>query len=107
MRFLLLDDNLMSSHRLSGALERLGHTCKVATAPGELADTDRVVINLGSRGIDGLALLKQVKQSRPDLPVIGFCGHLETERRQAAKAAGVDRLLTQSALAERPEELCR
>ncbi|NUQ01350.1 MAG: response regulator [Armatimonadetes bacterium] len=105
MRVLLIDDNLMSSHRLAGALGRLGHQCAVDAAATEAGDAELVVVNLGSRGLPGVELVARLKSTRPELRVVGFCGHLEVERRRAALAAGIDRLFTNSDTAERPERL--
>jgi len=102
-RVLLLDDNLMSSEPLRRALAQAGHACELAsTLPADLSAYDRLVINLGSPTIDGPAQIRAAKFARPDLPVTGFCGHAETARRDAARAAGVDRLVTHSALHRDP-----
>lgn len=93
---LLLDDNLMSSMRLSSQLERLGYTVQIRRAVPETAneDTALVIINLGSRGMDGVQFIGEARERLTGARVVGFCGHLEIEIRRAAKAAGIDKILT-------------
>jgi DNA-binding NarL/FixJ family response regulator len=52
------------------------------------------IINLGSRGLNGVQLISALHEKFPETRVLGFCGHLETEIRRAAKAAGIERILT-------------
>lgn len=102
-RVLLIDDNLMTAEPLRRALTQAGWTCDVSSAaPADAAGLDRVVINLGSPTIDGPAIVTLLKSARPELPVVGFCGHAETSRRDAARAAGIDRLVSHSALHRDP-----
>ena len=93
---LLIDDNLMSSMRVKSHLQRQGYTVTVMkAAPSDDAIVpDLVLINIGSRGIDGIAIGQACKRWFPNAALQGFCGHLEVERRQAAKAAGFEKLLT-------------
>lgn len=100
---LLLDDNLMSSMRLSAQLERLGYNVQIRRAVPESplegaaaaeGKTELVVINLGSRGLNGVQFIGDSRERFAGARVIGFCGHLEVEIRRAAKAAGIDKILT-------------
>lgn len=95
-RVLLLDDNLMTSARIVNALRSWGHEVLLLRdlpAPAD-AQPDWIVINLGSRSMDGLKLLQNARRDFPQAEVAGFCGHLEVEIRRAAKAAGIHQLLT-------------
>ncbi len=97
---LLLDDNLMSSARVVRRLQ--GENYRVVTARDAktvAASTcsgvcSLILINLGSRSLDGVAQIGSCHQHFPNVRVFGFCGHLEIEIRRAAKAAGIERLLT-------------
>jgi DNA-binding NarL/FixJ family response regulator len=93
---ILLDDNLMSTMRIQSQLEREGYVLKVTRQlpSDEQAAPQLVVINLGSRGINGVELARESTERFPTARVVGFCGHLETEIRQAARAAGIHKLLT-------------
>lgn len=96
-RALLLDDNLMSAMRLRRQLQLLGYAVEERRDVPQLDENTAaqlVVINLGSRGIDGAALAKSCRETFPEARVVGFCGHLETEIRRAAREAGIDKILT-------------
>lgn len=97
-RALLLDDNLMSAMRLRRQLQIAGYAVEerrdMPQNLNENAAPKLVVINLGSRGMDGAALAKSCRETFPSAQVVGFCGHLETEIRRAARAAGIHKILT-------------
>ena len=92
---LLLDDNLMSAVRVEGQLERAGflvHTKGVLPSSGETPDL--ILINLGSRSLNGVAKIETCRAQFPDSKILGFCGHTEIEIRKAAKAARIGRIFT-------------
>lgn len=97
---LLLDDNLMSSARIVRRLQGAEYQVVTARAaentPASTCSAGWmfVIINLGSRSLDGVAQIANCRELFPQARVLGFCGHLEIEIRRAAKAAGIDRLLT-------------
>jgi DNA-binding response OmpR family regulator len=99
IRVLLLDDNLMTSARVQAALRSQGCEVALARTVPESGGFDFVLLNLGSRRLGGLELLPRVRERLPQASVYGFCGHREVEIRQAAKAAGIDRLLTNETVA--------
>ena len=45
-------------------------------------------------GMDGLALLREIKESRPDLPVIMVTAYGDDERRRRASAYGAADFIT-------------
>lgn len=94
MKVLLLDNNLLSSTRLQRALETQEHEVHVAAQPSSNDSVDLVLINLGSRSLRGIELISECREMFPDAIVNGFCGHLEIEIRRAAKAAGINKILT-------------
>jgi DNA-binding NarL/FixJ family response regulator len=96
---LLLDDNLMSTIRVQPQLQRLNYRVETSRVVPEAAALNGempqvVLINLGSRGLNGVSLIGTCRERFPQARIIGFCGHLETEIRRAAKQAGIDRMLT-------------
>jgi DNA-binding NarL/FixJ family response regulator len=97
-RALLLDDNLMSALRLRRQLQLLGYEVEERRDLTQNIDgnttPDLVVINLGSRSINGVALTKTCRETLSEARVVGFCGHLETEIRRAAREAGIHKILT-------------
>ncbi len=115
---LLLDDNLMSAMRVQAQLQRMDFRVQTARElPAPISETSQneqaaneqaanampqlVIINLGSRGLNGAALVGICRERFPASRVVGFCGHLEADIRRAAKAAGIDQILTnEQALSE-------
>jgi len=93
---ILLDDNLMSTMRIEPQLRAMGYTVRTLRklpAEGDEAP-ELVIINLGSRSLNGVPFIESLREFYPETRIVGFCGHLEVEIRQAAKAAGIDKLLT-------------
>lgn len=99
---LLLDDNLMTSLRLRTQLQNLGCEVTVASAWPDQSTLvpPLVIINLGSRTMDGLGFVRAAQSTLDGATIIGFCGHKEIEIRRAAKAAGIGRLLTNENVVE-------
>ena len=95
---LLLDDNMMSSMRVEPQLRAMSYRVQTArTVPDGIPSDNQpqlVVINLGSRSLNGVALIGTCRERFAGARVVGFCGHLEVEIRRAAKAAGIDKILT-------------
>ena len=48
---------------------------------------------------------EEVADAYPDTPILGFTNHTDTEGLRRAKAAGFDRVVARSALAERAGEI--
>ena len=67
--------------------------CQTARAVPE-CDAQLVIVNIGSRGLNPTELIGVCREKLPQARVVGFCGHLEIEIRRAAKAAGLERILT-------------
>jgi DNA-binding NarL/FixJ family response regulator len=47
----------------------------------------------------------EVAEEFPDIPILGFTNHTDTAGLRAAQAAGFDRIVVRSALAERAPEI--
>jgi DNA-binding NarL/FixJ family response regulator len=47
----------------------------------------------------------EVAETYPDVPILGFTNHTDTSGLRAAHAAGLDRVVVRSALAERASQL--
>lgn len=108
MKTLLLDDNLMSQTRVQAQLKMAD--CEVSTRRQlpESGAFDLIIVNLGSRSMNGLELLQNAKTRFLEAQIWGFCGHLEIEIRRAALQIGVDKLLTnENAMSELGEVVGR
>ena len=96
---LLMDDNLMSATRIEGQLRRMEHQVRSARTLAEARPTggelpQLILINLGSRSLNGVELIGALRGHYPQARIVGFCGHLEVDIRRAAKAAGIHQILT-------------
>ena len=99
MKILLIDDNLMSSMRIENALRSAGHNVKLARkiAP-EMADFDAVILNFGSRSMDGFTLLETAKTQLSNATFYGFCGHREVEIWRRAQENGAKMVSNERAM---------
>lgn len=112
MHVLVVDDNLLSCTRLLHQARAAGWSTAGCGAAQALTGARRVrpdviVVNLVTRSQDPTDLIRTLK-AEPDLagiPVLGFCGHTDTERRNAAVDAGCDRVATNSAVTGRLPDL--
>ena len=106
MFVLVVDDNLLSCTRLINQAKAAGWQAR-AVGPGPegltMARQHRpgaIVVNLAAASHDAALFIQAIK-AEPDLapiPVLGFCGHREVRRREAAVTAGCDRVVTNSAV---------
>ncbi len=65
----------------------------------------RVLIDLNlSRG-DSLAMIRTLRQAHPDLPVIGYCSHIQHDLQRRALEAGCTTVLPRSAFVQQLPEL--
>ncbi len=80
-----LDALLGASHRL---------TTTESIDPPDLVIVDVARVKAG-----------EVAETYPDVPILGFTNHTDTAGLRAAQAAGLDRVVVRSALAERAPQL--
>jgi CheY-like chemotaxis protein len=112
MHVLVVDDNLLSCTRLLHQARAAGWSTAACGAGQALtgarrARPDVIVVNLVTRSHDPAELIRAFK-TEPDLaaiPVLGFCGHTDVARRNAAVDAGCDRVATNSAVTGRLPDL--
>jgi len=103
---LIVDDNLLFCTRLLGQAQAAGWQARAVGFGPEALTLARqrrptaIVVNLAGASRAATLFIQAVK-GEPDLapiPVIGFCGHREIQRREAALAAGCDRVVSNSAV---------
>ncbi len=76
----------------------LGRTHRLVTTESvELPDL--VIVDIARVDPDDVA------EAYPDTPILGFTNHTDTEGLRRAKAAGFDRIVARSALAERADAI--
>lgn len=105
-RAALIDDNLLFTSSISAGLAKLGLAAEVISSPNgvveRLAAAPPVVVlvNLSSDRLRPLELVRAIK-AEPRLagiPIVGFVGHTEQSRIAAAREAGCDRIVANSAV---------
>ena len=100
MKLLLAEDDTILADALAASLEAAGFEVEVASN-GAVAeylllrhDFDIGVLDLGLPMVDGLTVLKRVRESKPDLPVLVLTALDGLEHRVAGLNAGADDYLT-------------
>ncbi len=95
LKLLLIDDEEKFVSTLAERLELRGFKVKVAN-DGEdglkIVESDLpdlIVLDLKMPGLSGIEVLKRIKSSHPDLPVILLTGYGSTEEGIMGKQAGV------------------
>ena len=93
-KILIIDDNENIRINLTGILNDEGHET-VAAADGEQglklineSEYDAVLLDMKLPGIDGLEVLKQVKEKKPEIEIILISGHGTIADAVAATRAG-------------------
>jgi CheY-like chemotaxis protein len=100
--------DLFFSIRIKETLQAHGYAVAVANSPQALAaalaaaPTALIILDLNFRGIDPPATIAQLKANPASkaIPILAFGSHLDHAARDAAKAAGADRVVPNSKLAE-------
>lgn len=100
MQLLLAEDDVILANGLSTQLTKAGFTVKHAPN-GPVAEYllgeqnfDILLLDLGLPMIDGLTVLKHVRQSRPNLPVVILTALDKLDSRVAGLKAGADDYVT-------------
>lgn len=108
---IVADDDLLFSSRISAALVRLGYRSVLARTAEALDAALRaaagrdarcaVIVNLAARGFDATQAIRRIKQdpAARRTPLLGFCGHRDAARAEAARAAGCDAVTTNGIIA--------
>lgn len=98
----LFDDLLLGSNVL-GWMQAGGHEATLASSPAQLAaaDVDVLVVDLGSAGFDGVALVEELRADGrlAGLQTLGVYSHVDADTRTRALAAGFDVVVPRSRLA--------
>jgi CheY-like chemotaxis protein len=109
---LLVADNLLVSSRIAGRLKNAGWTVRVESRPGFLPERPEpvpraILIDLTARSLDlaGFFSALRAHPSYEKVPVLGFCGHADQPRKEAALAAGCAAVAPNSAVSENPAAL--
>ena len=94
LRILLIDDEAIALSNLSHVLEREGYevtACRdgeSGLAEMQKTEFDLVLTDLRMPGIDGMGVLRHIRESTPDVPVIMITGHASLDSAVDAMKAG-------------------
>ena len=106
---LAIVDDVIFRGKLEAAAAQLGTPLTIAEDadralhPGQ--GWSRVLIDLNlSRG-DSLAMIRTLRQAHPDIPVIGYCSHIQDDLHRQALEAGCTTVLPRSAFVQQLPEL--
>jgi len=93
-------DDLFFQMKLAETAKHLGLEVKVATNAESLLQLldpppQLVIIDLNARS-QPLAAMQQLRSALPQLRVIGFLSHVQTDLAERAKAAGFDEIMPRS-----------
>jgi hypothetical protein len=102
--------DLVFRSKILAAAERLGVEVRIAPRGTPLEEAARtggpgtLIVDLGEAGVvEQIPAAKRAGAAR----VVGFLGHLEAERMEASRAAGVDEVLTRGQFVQRLDEILR
>ena len=101
---LAIVDDLLFQSKLEAAAAQLGVPLTIAadasSVPRNGQPWSRVLIDLNlSRG-DALAMVRQLRAAHPDLPVVGYCSHVQQDLQRQALEAGCTTVLPRSAFVQ-------
>jgi hypothetical protein len=98
-RVLSIATDLMLASRVDAALTAAGHHVVLAPslAGAPLDEVELIVADLDVESAEGLAAA--------DPPVLAYCSHLDSEKRAAAEAAGVDLVVPRSRMSRELPQL--
>ncbi|MDX2199680.1 MAG: response regulator [Phycisphaerae bacterium] len=103
--------DLIFASRITGVANHLGMLVDVvrteAALLARLPGAKLAMVDLNIDGVDGVALLQQIKNVAPQCRVVAFLSHVQVDLAKAARAAGADDVLPRSKFVERLPDLLR
>ena len=106
---LAIVDDVIFRGKLEAAAAQLGSPLAIAEdadralRPG--SGWSRVLIDLNLSCGDSLAMIRTLRQAHPDIPVIGYCSHIQEDLQKQALEAGCTTVLPRSAFVQQLPEL--
>jgi CheY-like chemotaxis protein len=98
---IVADDDLLFSTRIASAVTACGHRPRVVRTVAAFQDALRTrpaaaILNLACSRLDAIAAIRDAKTdpATRTIPLLGFCGHVDTSRQAAARSAGCDLVVT-------------
>ncbi len=91
MKVLLFDGNMITSSKIASTLRSAGFEVVVGK---EFQEVKVALVNLESPG--GEEFLKEIKENHPEIKVVAYCGHKNTQMQKRAKDLGADMVVPNS-----------
>ena len=102
-------DDLIFRAKLESSAQQLGTQVTVAADPSGAQRPgqgwSRVLIDLNLTRGDALATIRALRQTDPDVPIIGYCSHVQKDLQQQALSAGCTTVLPRSKFVQQLSEL--
>ena len=108
--FAIVSDMIFAT-RITGTAEKVGAKCKVVNDRNVLQDALEsrkpriVLVDMNCDGISPEEAIRTVKSHCPNVRVVAFFSHMQTELKERARAAGADDAWPRSAFVQRLAEL--
>jgi len=106
---LAIVDDLIFRGKMEAAARHMGtpltvaRDAELALRPGQ--GWSRVLIDLNLSGGDAVAMVRRLRQAYPDVPVIGYCSHVQQDLKTQALEAGCTTVLPRSAFVQQLPQL--
>lgn len=108
--------DLIFGSKISATAVHLGVAVRIVRSAAALIEAvtgaaavapSRVLLDLSVEGLDGPALVRDLKQRAPGVVVVAFLPHVEVELAKQARAAGADQVLARAAFVKQLPEILR
>jgi DNA-binding response OmpR family regulator len=107
-------DDLLFSSRIEATLTTLGYRSITVQTMAVFQDAlgrgpVAAILNLASHRFDAIAAIRRARgdAASPRIALLGFCGHADTARQEAARSAGCDLVATNGEVAGHLPRLLR
>ncbi len=108
---LAIVDDLFFRSKLEAMAAQLGTPLTISadttSIPRAGEPWSRVLIDLNLSHNDALAIIHELRASHPDVPMVGYCSHVQRELQQQALEAGCTMVLPRSAFVQQLPELLK
>jgi DNA-binding NtrC family response regulator len=102
MRLIVCTPDLMFSTRIRSALEHAAHEVRLAESPADVgiaieeAQPSLAILDIGAFGWNWQPVLREIRETHPDLPVLAFGSHMDVEATRQAMELGATRVVARS-----------
>ncbi|HQJ30868.1 MAG TPA: response regulator [Syntrophales bacterium] len=103
MKILVVDDSVYARHRLGAVLKAANHEIVEARDGAEalrLAEEQRfdaATVDLLMPGLDGIEVIRRLREGRPGLRIVAVTADVQQETRAAVQQAGADHFVSKTA----------